>query len=206
MTDLEIRPIPEADVDRMMDIADLVFHHRTAPEDRERHLWVTRRSERIGAYFGETLVGQLAVIPMRLSVPGTFLDCSALTFVGVLPTHRRRGVLTSMMERALADADAANRPVAALWASEGTIYGRYGFGLANRAMGLEIDTSRPLVLRTEPDPRPLRLIDRAAAPEVLGPIHARAIERRPGEESCHCRMISVEWRAPSSPVRKGVNP
>ncbi|WP_067458231.1 GNAT family N-acetyltransferase [Actinomadura macra] len=180
MTDLEIREIPEGDVDRMLDIADLVFHHRTEEENRERYLWVARRAERIGAYTGEALVGQLAALPMRLSAPGVLLDCSAITFAGVLPTHRRRGVLTAMMERALADAGTANRPVTALWASQSAIYGRYGYGLANRMIGMEIDTSRPLTLRTEADPRPLRLIDRHAAAEILGPIHARAIERRPG--------------------------
>ncbi|QXJ20651.1 GNAT family N-acetyltransferase [Actinomadura graeca] len=180
MTDVELREIPEADAERIVDMADLVFHHRTDPEDRERYLWVARTAERIGAYSDETLVGQLAVLPMRLSAPGALLDCSAITFAGVLPTHRRRGVLTSMVDRALADAVTAGRPVAALWASQSAIYGRYGFGLANRSMGVEVDTSRPLALRTEADPRPLRLIDRAAAPEVLGPIHARAIARRPG--------------------------
>ncbi|TDD79003.1 GNAT family N-acetyltransferase [Actinomadura rubrisoli] len=180
MSDLEIRPVPEADLDRMINFADLVFHGRTADDEYERYRWLPRRSERIGTYAGDTLVGQLAAFPMRLSVPGALLDCSAVTYVGVLPTHRRRGVLTSMMERMHADAIAANRPVAALWASQSAIYGRYGFGNADRAIGLEIDTSRPLKLRTEPDPRPLRLIDREAAAEVIGPIHTRAIERRPG--------------------------
>lgn len=180
MTDLEIREVPEADLDRMVDLADLVFHHRTEDDNRERDSWLPRRAERIGAYSGDTLAGQLATLPMRLSVPGALLDCSAITCVGVLPTHRRRGVLTAMIERMLADSVAAGRPVSALWASQGPIYGRYGYGIADRAISLEIDTTRPLVLRTEPDPRPLRLIDRASAPEVLGPVHTRAIERRPG--------------------------
>ncbi|MBT2211191.1 GNAT family N-acetyltransferase [Actinomadura sp. NEAU-AAG7] len=180
MSDLEIRDIPLADVDQMMDLADLVFHHRTPAEDRERELWAARRAERLAAYVDDVSAGQAAVLPMRLAVPGAFLDCSAITFVGVLPTHRRRGVLTAMMERMLTDAAAANRPVAALWASQSAIYGRYGFGLADRAISLEIDTSRPLALRTEPDPRPLRLIDRDSAPEILGPIHTRALARRPG--------------------------
>ncbi|QKG20974.1 GNAT family N-acetyltransferase [Actinomadura verrucosospora] len=180
MTDLEIRDVPEADVDGMIDFSGLVFHQRIRERDLERWRWMMRRAERIGAWSGGVRAGQLATLPMRLAVPGGTVDCSAITAVGVLPTHRRRGVLSAMIERMHADAIAAGRPVAALWASEGAIYGRYGFGLADRAVELEVDTSRPLALRTEPDPRPLRLVDPAEAPAVLGPIHEAALARRPG--------------------------
>ncbi|MFB4308811.1 GNAT family N-acetyltransferase [Actinomadura sp. GTD37] len=175
---IEIRDVPVADIDRMVDFAGLVFHARI--DDYERDSWKPRRSERLGAYDGDTLAGQLATLPMRLAVPGAVLDCSAVSFVGVLPTHRRQGVLTSLMARMHADASAAGRPVAALWASQGAIYGRYGFGLATRAIGLEVDTARPLGLRTVPDDGPLRLIDIASAPEILDPIHRRALSARPG--------------------------
>lgn len=177
---IEIREIPEADVDRMVDLAGIVFNVRIEEGDYERESWLVRRAERTGAYDGGTLAGQLASVPMRLAVPGAPLACSAVTFVGVLPTHRRRGVLTSMIERMHADAAAAGRPVAALWASQGAIYGRYGFGIATRAISLEIDSSRPLDLRTKPDPEPLRLVDPASAPEILDPIHARSLAARPG--------------------------
>ncbi|MDL4816080.1 GNAT family N-acetyltransferase [Actinomadura opuntiae] len=180
MTDLEIRDVPETDLDQMIDFSGLVFHQPIRERDYERWRWMMRRAERIGARVGDVRAGQLAALPMRLAVPGGLLDCSAVTAVGVLPTHRRRGVLTAMIDRMHADAAAAGRPVAALWASEGAIYGRYGFGLADRAVELEIDTSRPLALRTEPDPRPLRLVDPADAPAVLGPLHEAALARRPG--------------------------
>ncbi|TDD81636.1 GNAT family N-acetyltransferase [Actinomadura darangshiensis] len=177
---MEIRDIPEADVGRMFDLAGTVFHVGIEDGDLEQYGWPLQRADRIGAFDGATMAGQLAAIPMRLAVPGAMLDCSAVTFVGVLPTHRRRGILTSMMDRMYADAIAAGRPVAALWASQGVIYGRYGFGQATRAIDLEVDSSRPLELRTAPDDRPLRLIDAASAPELLGPIHLRSLSARPG--------------------------
>ncbi|MEV4004426.1 GNAT family N-acetyltransferase [Actinomadura sp. NPDC049753] len=175
---IEIRDVPEADAALMVDFAGMVFHLPMEDGDRERDGWPLTRAERIGAYDGDTRVGQLAAMPMRLAVPGALLDCSAVTFVGVLPTHRRRGILTSMMDRMDADAIAAGRPVAALWASQGAIYGRYGFGLATRAIDLEVTTSRPLEFRTTPDDRPLRLVDAASAPELVDPIHRRSL--RPG--------------------------
>lgn len=177
---IEIRNVPEADAALMVDFAGMVFHLPMEDADRDRDGWPLARAERIGAYDGDTRVGQLAAMPMRLAVPGALLDCSAVTFVGVLPTHRRRGILTAMMDRMVADAIAAGRPVAALWASQGAIYGRYGFGLATRATGLEVDTSRPLELRTVPDDRPLRLVEAASAFEVVDPIHRRSLSVRPG--------------------------
>ena len=178
---IEIREIPEAEVDRMVELARVAFHVRAERLDDERgNAWRLRRAERLGAYDGDTLAGQLGTMPMRLAVPGGFLDCSAVMFVAVLPTHRRRGILTSLIGRMHADAIAAGRPVAALWASEAAIYGRYGFGLATRAIDLEVDTSRPLELRTEPDERPLRMVDHASVPEVAGPIYERSLAARPG--------------------------
>ncbi|WP_433473207.1 GNAT family N-acetyltransferase [Spirillospora sp. CA-142024] len=177
---IEIRDVPEAEIGRMFDLAGTVFHTRIEEGDQERDGWLLRRAERVGGYDGGTLAGQLAALPMRLAVPGALLDCSAVTFVGVLPTHRRQGILTAMMDRMDADAIAAGRPVAALWASEGVIYGRYGFGLATRAIVMEVDSSRPLELRTPPDDRPLRLVDAASAPELIDPIHRRALSARPG--------------------------
>ncbi|MFD0903624.1 GNAT family N-acetyltransferase [Actinomadura sediminis] len=181
---IELREVPADDVDRVIDLAATVFHFRAVDRDRMRR-WAARM-ERIGAYDAggsgaDVLAGQVGVVPQRLSVPGgALLDCAAVTFVGVLPTHRRRGILSSMIDRVHADAAAAGRPVAALWASEGPIYGRYGYGVANRRIGYEIDTSRPFRLRTAPDDRPLRLIGRAEAPGVLGPLYARELARRPG--------------------------
>ncbi|CND68179.1 Conserved hypothetical protein (GNAT acetyltransferase?) [Mycobacterium tuberculosis] len=174
---IEIRDVPESETGRMVDLAGTAFHVRV---DHDRDSWKPRRSERAGAYDGDALVGQLAALPMRLAVPGAFLDCSAVSFVAVLPTHRRQGVLTALMDRMHAAAVAAGRPVAALWASQGAIYGRYGFGLATRAIGLEVDTSRPLGLRTAPDDRPVRLVDAASAPDLLDPVHRRALAARPG--------------------------
>ena len=71
-----------------------------------------------------------ASFPFELSVPGGQLPCAGVTVVGVLPTHRRRGILDRLMRAQLADVRERGEPVAALWASEETIYGRFGYGLA----------------------------------------------------------------------------
>ncbi len=82
------------------------------------------------AFDGDTIVGGAGAYTFDMSVPGGSLPCAGVTVVGVYPTHRRRGVLRSMMHAQLDDVHERGEPIAALWASEETIYGRFGYGLA----------------------------------------------------------------------------
>ena len=72
--------------------------------------------------------------------PGRQVPVWQVTNVTVSPGHRRRGVLRAMMTRSLADAAASGHPVAALTATEATIYGRFGFGVAARRSWIRVDT------------------------------------------------------------------
>jgi predicted acetyltransferase len=181
MSDLEIRLAPESDIDQMIGLTDFVFHSRTRDgQDRERARWWFGQAVSIGAYEDDRLVGLLAALPQRISVPGGDLGCGAVTGVGVLPTHRRRGILTGMMDRFWTESAARDWPVAALWASEAVIYGRYGYGNAAPCLSTEVSTVRPLNLRIEPDPRPLRLVDPDKAVDLLDPIYERYRARRTG--------------------------
>ncbi|MFF1558556.1 GNAT family N-acetyltransferase [Streptomyces sp. NPDC058279] len=180
---VDIHAVPEADIDRALELAYLAFHDRPGKEVRERHHTLLTRCGRIGAYDGHALVGFMAAHDFRLSVPGADLPCPGLTFVAVAPTHRRRGVLSALMHEQLRRTAAEGAPIAALWASEAAIYGRFGFGGATQGATVEIDSTRPLALRVEPDRRPLRLIDPADAPAVIGPYHEAARATRAGRPS-----------------------
>ncbi len=88
--------------------------------------------ERMHAAFeGEEIVGGAGAFPFDLSVPGGTLPCGGVSVVGVYPTHRRRGALRALMEAQLHDIHERGEPIAALWASEETIYGRFGYGPAS---------------------------------------------------------------------------
>src|SRR5205823_1682472 len=78
--------------------------------------------------------------PFDLTVPGGQVKAAGVTVVGVLPTHRRRGYLNAMMRSLFDAARARGEPVAVLWATEDTIYGRFGYGMAS--MAAEIDLPR----------------------------------------------------------------
>ncbi len=79
------------------------------------------------------VVGTTGVYSLKMAVPGAVAPVAGVTAVSVLPTYRRRGVLRSLMLRQLADIAArGEEAVAALWASEAPIYGRYGYGCATQ--------------------------------------------------------------------------
>ncbi|MFE2475736.1 GNAT family N-acetyltransferase [Streptomyces sp. NPDC059389] len=190
---VDIREVPEADIDRALELAYLVFHDRPDEAGRERHHALLRDCARLGAYDGDALVGFMAAHGFRLSVPGADLPCPGLTFVSVAPTHRRRGVLTALMDEQLRRTGAAGSPIAALWASESAIYGRFGYGSATQGATIEIDSTRPLALRIEPDPRPLRLVDPQDALAVIGPYHEAARAGRAGRPTRDAQRWSESW-------------
>jgi predicted acetyltransferase len=87
-----------------------------------------------------TLVAHAAAFTRDLTVPGNVVPAAHVTMVGVLPTHRRRRLLSRMMQRQLREVQQTGRePIAVLWASESPIYPRFGYGLAARRLILEID-------------------------------------------------------------------
>src|SRR5438477_561420 len=67
---------------------------------------------------------------------------AGVTVVGVLPTHRRRGVLRSMMRAQLDACREHGESVAYLWATEDTIYGRFGYGVASYSIEVDIPRER----------------------------------------------------------------
>lgn len=82
----------------------------------------------LAAYEGGNVVGTFAVYPLAMNVPeGRSARTAVVSEVAVLPTHRRRGILTRMMERQLREAYEAGDVLANLGASESVIYGRFGF-------------------------------------------------------------------------------
>ena len=92
----------------------------------------------LAAFDGDAIVGTTAAYSFQLTVPGGVVGAGGVTFVSVLPSHRRRGILSAMMRHQLADIAARGEPVAVLFASESVIYGRYGYGCASGQLSLTI--------------------------------------------------------------------
>jgi predicted acetyltransferase len=118
----------------------LAAPHGLAELDRSLSLWD-----------GDRVAATAGIYTRELSVPGAVVPCAGVTWVTVSPTHRRRGVLTAMMRRQLTELHEQERePVAALWASEASIYGRFGYAPAAWRGGLSGRTAE-LGLRADID-------------------------------------------------------
>ncbi|AIR98393.1 GNAT family N-acetyltransferase [Streptomyces glaucescens] len=150
----------------------------------ERELWreLTEFDRFLGVWDGGSCVGTAGAFSFRLTVPGgASVPAAGVTMVGVAATHRRRGVLTSMMRRQLDDVRSWGEPLAVLTASEPDIYGRFGYGVATYALGAEIDTGRVrLSVPAGTDDVRLRYAAPAEVLDACEAVYARLVPRRPG--------------------------
>lgn len=120
---------------------------------------------------GDDIVGIAGSYGMELTVPGgAQVPAGGVTWVSVLPTHRRRGILTRLMAELHDDIDARAEPLAILTASEGGIYERFGYGIASYLRVTEIDRRRTQV-RPEFQPAPgsvrMTTLDDPALPGIF---------------------------------------
>ncbi|MBW0015048.1 GNAT family N-acetyltransferase [Mycobacterium sp.] len=135
----------------------------------------------IGAFVGGQLVGTADAVTSRLTLPGgAIVSHAAVSHIGVLPSFTRKGIATNLMRHQLRDIAARDEVLATLRASEATIYGRYGYGVASSSQTVELHTAQA-TLRPDVGPGgPVRLLDAKQAWGVLPQIYDRNRPSRPG--------------------------
>ncbi|MGW0572755.1 GNAT family N-acetyltransferase [Streptomyces tauricus] len=181
----DLRVLRPADWDAWYGKLELAFGG-VAESAEERALWsdLTEHDRSLGVWDGDECVGTAGAFTFRLTVPGgASVPTAGVTMVSVASTHRRRGVLTSMMRRQLDDVRSWGEPLAALTASEPAIYGRFGYGIATQQLRAEIDTDRVrLSVPDGTDDVRLRLVkpDAPGVPEACEAVYARHVAVRPG--------------------------
>jgi predicted acetyltransferase len=155
---------------------------RAPAEERDLDESLLDHGRALGAWDGGQCVGTAGAFDFRITVPGgAAVPAAGVTMVGVAATHRRRGVLTSMMRRQLADVRSWGEPLAVLVASEPAIYGRFGYGVASHRLGVEVDTTRVrLSVPPGTDEVRLRYADPAEALDACEAVYARRVPERPG--------------------------
>jgi len=138
-------------------------------------------ADRIHAAFEDgRVVGSGGVFPFEAGIPGGLIRAAGITLVGVLPTHRRRGILRQLMRAQLDDIRERGEPMAYLWASEDALYGRFGYGVASFSGNVEIPRDRAAFWKDfEPAGR-IRLIEKDEAVEPFSRIQREAAARHPG--------------------------
>ena len=157
-----------------------------APPDEERlqrFSKVLELERMLAALEDGEVVGGAGAFTFDFSVPGGTLPCAGVTVVGVAPTHRRRGALRTLMDTQLRDVHERGEPIAALWASEETIYGRFGYGIASWAGDVKIARewgafAGPLERRGQ-----MRFVAQEQALELFPPVWEALRRERPGVPS-----------------------
>ena len=121
----------------------------------------------VAAYEGDDPVGCAGAFTFRLTVPGGEVGAAGVTLVGVSPSHHRRGILRRLMRQQLDDVHGRGEPVAVLWASEGAIYQRFGYGLATLSGTFDVDRTRTAFSCPAPPEGRIRMVDGEDAVRLL---------------------------------------
>jgi len=127
------------------------------------------------------IVGTAGAFSFQMSVPGAVLPVAGVSYVSVLPTYRRRGILRSLMRRQLADIAArGEEPVAALWASEAPLYGRYGYGPAGSVAVFTFGRGEGALTAGVDESLTLQLVSPGKAAADLAKVYDTVRPARPG--------------------------
>ena len=177
--ELSVRPF-EGDRRAFLDSIGIGFGEHLTDEAAGIFESVLEFDRAIGAYDGDRLVGNAAAISFDLTIPGGVMPVAGITTVGVQPTHRRRGALRQMMRFQIDDVHRRGEPLAVLWASEGSIYQRFGYGLASLKASVKIRRHRNAFRLPHDFIGQLRLVDEDEARVAFPPVFEAVRPTRTG--------------------------
>jgi predicted acetyltransferase len=86
-------------------------------------------SRSIAVFESGKIVGGCHSHRLEMSIPGGTSVVAGVSNVEVQPTHTRRGIMTQMMRHQIDGIHERGEPLAALFATESGIYGRFGYGI-----------------------------------------------------------------------------
>ena len=213
---IEIRVPTEEERSAIDRIHSIVFTWTQRPEELEARRAVLDLDRFRIAVDPSVGSGEAAVIGVAgsyafdMTLPGGgTVPIGGVTGVGVLPTHRRRGILRRLVDVVHDDIRDRGEPVMALYASEGAIYERFGYGVAARARKVQIDRRRAVwrsdvETLAEADGPVTLLADGDHLPE-MAPRWDRYRTTRPGELSRSPEWWRYQLDGDTEPVQRAVH-
>ncbi len=143
------------------------------------------------AFDGATMVASYATIPFTARANGQAVALGGVTTVATAPEYRRRGLLRSITEQALAAQREAGQPVAALWASQAAIYQRYGYAAASALLSYQLDiVDLNLLEAANPD----LVVSRVSAAEAFDELK-QTYREFVADRTLYLHRSSVLWQA-----------
>ncbi|MFJ9648299.1 GNAT family N-acetyltransferase [Streptomyces sp. NPDC101206] len=217
---MEIRPTTNEDLDVFVDTVHAAFgRFPETPIEGGGLWWSALEADRclLASTADGRPVGTAAAYSFELTLPGeTLVPAAGVTAVGVLPSHRRRGVLSAMMRHQLAELRARGEFLSVLLASEAPIYGRFGYGPATYTQRLTVPRHRAAFSlprargtagapATGSDTGSVELLRRAECGEILEEVYDRYRRAQPGALSRPHRWWSLRaGQPPVSPAPRHV--
>ena len=184
--DIQVRTIAEDEFEAWSRAEARGFSFHATEDYLQCSRSVAELDRSFGAFEGDQVVGVATTRTSGVTVPGGVADLGYIDDVSVLPTHRRRGILTRIMQAQLKQAHERGEPFAALSASESTIYERFGFGIASWSNQWSIDRQHTaLALPLNAEGRQV-VLTRRAKPYSKWRTACSALEGRRGTWSFDC--------------------
>ena len=177
---IEYRPLTDEEIPAAVRTQETAFGSHAGEQDVELHRQWFALGESVAAFDGPDPVGLFVSYPFDMTVPGSSVLTACISNVGVLPTHRRRGILTEMMRRQLTNAYERGLCLSALEAAEARIYGRFGYGIACEYIHWTIDRQAAAFRRDYQWDGSIRLVTAKYARETFPEIYRRASVGRAG--------------------------
>ena len=178
---MELRPPAPDEADAFDRAAMWAFHSEPSEDDIQRWRRLDEPDRRLAWFDDGRVVATTLAYTRALTVPGgAAVPAAGVSAVTVVPTHRRRGLLTSMMRRQLADVRDRGEPLAILWSSEGPIYGRFGFGVSVYDARLRAQRPRARLAVAAGSTEPLRGHRAEEVVDALRAVHERVRPARAG--------------------------
>jgi predicted acetyltransferase len=203
---IEIRNPAEDELRAAMQAGEAAFGGEQREGEFERFSKMLPRDRWFAAYDGAQPVGTATSFPFQLTVPGGELAAGGVTWVGVLPSHRRRGILRELMKWQLEDLHNRGEPLAILYSSEPLIYGRFGYGVAAPSVEMEGETAR-FAYRDDPGPTgSVRILDTEEALRVLPAVYDAVRAEVPGFVARGSEVWELTRLADPEHWRRGAGP
>ncbi len=174
------RPITDDERPEFRRLMGLAFGFDSTDEDLESFKAILETDRTVCAFDGVQMIGTAGAFSLDMTVPGGRAPVAGTTMVTVLATHRRRGVLRQIMRAHLDEARAQGDALAALWASESSIYARFGFGPATTRVDAEIEGDHLAFPGPQKGSGRVRLVETDEAKVLLPSVFETTRRVRPG--------------------------